>query len=133
MLAPMPMPGAAPEGPPPGMPPAPGGGTGGAMAPAAMPGMGAQGMAAVKMAVEALQKALPALPMGSPLHGAALAALTGITKHMDDDGSAQGAGDKDALLQQLVQQARQGQQGGNPAAGAMPGAPPPPPPGAGVQ
>lgn len=106
------------------------------MAPGPMPGNQAQGMAAVKLAVEALQKALPALPMGSDLHTAVLNALTGVTKHMDDNGPQPG-GDQSDMIQQLVALARQGQSGSPlgammpPGGGAPPpgAAPPPPPPG----
>lgn len=107
------------------------GGTGPAMSPAPMMGNAAQGMAAVKTAVEALTKALPSLPMGSDLHKAALSSLTTLTKHLDDGGLPQPGGDDQ--VQQLAAMARAAQQGGqSPLAGMMPGggggdgAPPPP-------
>src|SRR5882724_245192 len=89
MPLPFPMPGARPGGPPPGFPmgspPGAPGGTGGAMSPSPMGGSSAQGMTGVKTGVEALQKALPMLPMGSELHTAILKAITDISKHMDQN------------------------------------------------
>ena len=98
-----------------------------------MPGAQASAMGHVKLAVDALQKALPQLPMGSDLHAAVLNAVSGITKHMDDSGIPPAS--QDDAMQQLVALARQGQQGANPLAAMMPspqiaGAPPAPPPGA---
>jgi len=125
-----------PGAPPPGQVP---GGVGAASSPAAMAGSAQQGMTAVKLAVEALQKALPALPMGSPLHGAVVKAVADISKHMEGMGG-QGA-DQGAMIQQLMQLARSAQQqpqqnammqafppGG---AGGAGGGAPPPGPGAG--
>jgi len=125
-LPPMLSPQGGPPAPPPGIP----GGTGAATVPGAMPGAMAQGMAGVKLAVDALQKALPQLPMGSDLHNAVLHALSGITKHMDDAGMPP-TGSED-VIQQLVALARANAQGGNPLAGMMPGGAPPPPGAAGA-
>ena len=117
---PLPIPQGGPPAPPPGIP----GGTGAATVPGAMPGMMAQGMTGVKLAVEALQKALPQLPMGSDLHNAVLHAVSGITKHLDDSGIPPAGGED--VIQQLVALARQNAQGQNPLAGMMPGGAPPP-------
>jgi hypothetical protein len=128
-----------------GMPPTPGapppglsGGVGPASSPGGMAGAAQQGMTAVKLAVDALQKALPSLPMGTPLHGAVVKAVADISKHMEGQGSAP---DQNAILQQLMQMARGAQQqpqqnammqafpaGG---AGGAGGGAPPPGPGAG--
>ena len=128
----MPMPGGA-GGPPPGPPPGFPGGTGQATAPQPMAGSGAQGLTLVKLAVEALQKALPALPMGTPLHTAVLKSVADIAKHMESAGAGP---DPSAVMQQLVQMARTQQQQPQQAAMAnmFPGAggggePPPGPPG----
>ncbi len=118
-----------------GAPVAAPGGTGPAMSPAPMLGNTAQGMAGVKTAVEALQKALPSLPMGSDIQKTVLKALSSITPHLDDMGDSGIKPDHDAMVQQLAALARQQQQGGpNPMAAMMPGgagggdgaAPPPP-------
>lgn len=118
--------GMAPGGPPPMMPGAPGG-TGPAMAPGPMPGAGQQALSQVKLAVEALQKALPNIPMGSDLHTAVLNAVSGVTKHLDDSGIGQPS--HEDVVQQLAMLARQGQQGANPLAAMMPPGPGAPPPG----
>jgi len=96
-----------------GSPPGAPGGTGGAMSPSPMGGSSAQGMTGVKTGVEALQKALPMLPMGSELHTAILKAITDISKHMDQN---MGGGPQ-AVIQQLAQMARDQQQ--NPQRQAM--------------
>src|SRR5579872_3228315 len=91
--------------PPPGGPGAPppglGGGTGPAAAPSHMVGSLQQGMTAVKVGMEALQKALQQLPLGSDLHTAVLKALTDVGKHLEKGGA--GEGDPSAVLQQLVE------------------------------
>jgi hypothetical protein len=96
------------------------GGTGAAMSPSPMQGNQAQGMAALKTAVEALTKALPQLPMGSEIHATALKSLTSLSKHMDGVDPQPTHGD---MVQQLAAMARQSQQGGgqNPLAAMMPG------------
>lgn len=102
------------------MPAPQGGGTGAATAPGPMPGAHQQAETGVKMALEALQKSLPGLPMGSELHSAVLKAITDISKNM---AKGDGQGDQSAMIQQLAQMARQQQtQGANPMAGMMPGA-----------
>ena len=95
-----------------------------------MAGASAQGVTAVKLGLEALQKALPMLPMGSELHSEVLKAVSGIAKHMEQAGAG---GDQAAVIQQLVAMAREAQQ--NPQQQArmgsmMPGAGAAPPPAA---
>lgn len=119
-----------PPGGGPGAPPSPPGGAGPAAMPGAMPGMGQQGMAGVKVGLEALQKALPQLPMGSKLHQSVLKAVADIGKNMEHEGG----GDPMAMIQQLIEAARNAKQNPNPMnmAAMMPGAgaaPPGPPPG----
>lgn len=93
-----------------------------------MPGAGAQGLTSVKTGLEALQKALTGLPMGSPLHAAVLKAVSDISKHLDEAGP-QAGGNPQAVIQQLIQMARGANQ--QPQAAAMDkmgmggGAPPP--------
>jgi hypothetical protein len=104
-----------------------------------MAGAAVQGLTAVKVGLEAFQKALPSIPMGSELHGAVLKAISDIAKHME------GGGDQAAQIQQLVAMARDAHAnpaqaaqmralmpggGGAQAPPMMPGgggAPPPPP------
>src|ERR1700757_4870299 len=62
------------------------------------PGVTQQGMNAVKVGMEALQKALPQLPLGSDIHTAVLKALESIGKHLDKGGAGQG--DSSAQIQQ---------------------------------
>jgi hypothetical protein len=113
----MPVPGATPI--PPQMPP---GGTGSASAPQAMAGAGAQAISAVKAALEAMQKAIPGLPMGSDLHTAVLKAITDISKHIGETG-----GDPSGIIQQLAQLAQQQKQAPQAAAAMRPFSPVPPP------
>lgn len=95
-----------------------------------MPGHGQQAITGIKLAMEAMQKSLPGLPMGSDLHTAVLKAITEISKHLDKAGQD---GDQSAMIQQLAQMAR-GAQTQPPQAAAMAkmfpapggGAPPPP-------
>jgi hypothetical protein len=84
-----------------------------------MAGSHHQAMAGVKLGLEALQKALPALEAGSKLHAAVLKAVTDISKEM-----AEGQGDQAGMIQQLVSLARGASQ--NPGAGAMERMFPPP-------
>jgi len=129
-LPPMPMPG----GPAPGAPGLPGamppmGGAGPASMPGPMAGSGQQGMAALKVGLESLQKALPQLPMGSALHQSVLKAVADIGKHLEKEGGAQG--DQMGAIQQLMEMARAAKTQPN-MAGMMPGGPPPGGPGAGA-
>lgn len=87
-------------------------------------------MTAVMTGLETLQKALPQLPMGSPLHASVLKAISDIGKHMEHGGA--NGGDPAAKVQMLLELMRNAKM--NPAAPpAMPpggapsgGAPPPP-------
>lgn len=131
-MTPMPMPGGAPSPPPPappGVPPAPPPGAGG-MSSGPLAGSSAQGMSKVKVGLEALQAALPMIPMGSELHADVMKAVSSISKHMGEAAGAGGGGG--AQIQQLVEMIRNAKmQGQPPQAGMMPGgagAPPPPPP-----
>ena len=130
-LPPMPMPGgpAGPAGPglPGAMPPM--GGAGPATMPGPMAGSANHGMAALKVGLESLQKALPQLPMGSALHQSVLKAVADIGKHMEKEGGS-GGGDQMGAIQQLMELARAAKTQPS-MAGMMPGgagAPPPPTP-----
>lgn len=107
-----------PPPPQPGMPGAPQqpqmpqGGTGAATAPRPMMGTGQQSMTLVHTGIEALQKALVGLPMGSELHTAVLKAITDISKRMDNS-----QGDASSKMQALVAMAREAQN--NPQAAMM--------------
>ena len=80
------MPGPMPT-PAPGAPPPPGGGgTGPVTAGGPLAGSASQGMAKVKLGLEALQAALPMIPMGSELHTDLMKAVSSITKHLGDKG-----------------------------------------------
>lgn len=107
-----------------------GGGTGAAAHPGPMAGSAAQGMSAVKMGLEALQKALPMVPMGSELHSSLLKAITDISKHMAE---GQGGQDPSSVIQQLVAAQRQQQMQPPPQAQAMHNMFPPPGGGEGAQ
>lgn len=88
------------------------GGTGAATAPRPMLGSGAQSLTLVHTGLEALQKSLVGLPMGSKVHTAVLKAVTDISKSMDNEG-----GDKSSQLQALAAMSRDMQS--NPQAAAM--------------
>ena len=121
---PMPMPGAP-------SPPPQAGVAGPASAPGPMKGAVAGGAEKLKLGLKALQEALPSLPMGSSIHTAVLKALTDIGKAVEKEGGVKG--DPGAMIQQLVEMARNAKQSGAPAP-QMPGAggaPPPPGMGAG--
>ena len=95
--------------------------------PGAMPGGSQQGLASLKVGLEALQKALPQLPMGSKLHQSVLKAVADIGKNIEHEG---GGGDQAGAIQQLMEAMRSAKTNPNlaqmmPAAG---GAPPPPMP-----
>lgn len=92
-----------------------------------MPGAAHQGMAAVKTALEMLQKAVSQIPMGSPLHMKVLKFLADASKDLGEDSSV----DQDSVKQQLAQMARQGPNAE--AQGAMQRAFPPPQAGGGAQ
>jgi hypothetical protein len=99
---------------------------GSAATPQGNQGNAVQAMSLVRNGLEMFQKALPLIPMGSPLHSDLLKATANISKHMD-----QSASNKGVDLQSLLQMARQSSQqspvqalnrmhpGGAPAAPAM--------------
>lgn len=112
-------------------PPSGGGGTGAASAPGPLQGSQVAGMTSLKLGLEALQKALPQLPMGSEVHSAVLKAISDIGKHLAQGG--QGSGDQSAGIQQLVEMMRNSKQqpdmasmmpGGGPPGGDAGGMPP---------
>jgi hypothetical protein len=119
---PMPGAGAAPPGM--GGPPKQPGGTGAATVPRPQMGNAASSLTLVHTALEALQKALPGLPMGSELHTAVLRTVTDLSKRLGNE-----PGDKASQVQQLAQMGRGLQ--ANPQAAALQrlqggGAPQPP-------
>lgn len=88
-----------------------------------MAGSAASGMTSVKLGLEALQKALPTLPMGSEIHNAVLKAVGDIAKHLD----ASSGGGPQAVIQQLAQMASAAHADPQRQAtlGMLPGGPPP--------
>lgn len=98
-----------------------------AVAPHGNPGNATQGMGDIKTALDALQKALPAIPMGTELHKAVLDAVSKIGKHMTE--AANNPQMKMQNLLQMIQQAK-AQQPNAALAGLAGGggAPPPAPP-----
>lgn len=68
---------------PPGLSVAPPG-AGPAVAPHGNPGNMSGSMGKLKIAVSALQEALPGIPMGSQLHKSVMTAISGIGKHMNE-------------------------------------------------
>ena len=108
---PMPIPGQAPgqmpgqPSLPPSMSPAPSN-----MGPGTMPG-GNQGNSAlamidVKNALSMLQKSLPMIPMGSPVHSDILNAVKTLSKHVGQDGGNQGL-ELQSLMQLIKSQTQQ--------------------------
>lgn len=96
-------------------------------------GNAAQAMSLIRNALEMFQKALPMIPMGSPLHGDVLKATSSISKHMEH-----GEGNKGVDMQSLLQMARGASQQSpvqalnrmHPSPTAAPAMPAPPPAGA---
>jgi hypothetical protein len=94
---------------------------------AASPAAAQQGFAAVKAALDLLQKALPQLPMGSKLHTSVMKSISDVSKHLTEEG---GGGGKDAssIIQELMQAARSAKLSPGGGMGAPPmGGPPAPP------
>lgn len=84
----------------------PAAGTGAAMAPGAMMGTQAQSMILLKVAVHALQKALPGLQIGSSLQTKILKFVADVGKDMSESGGTDAAAQMQQILQ-LAQAARQ--------------------------
>ena len=112
----------------------PPGPVGAATVPQPMHGHAAGSMVDIRNAVQALQKALPGIPLGTELHAAVLKAVTDITKRLDPSDRETNKG---VDIQGLLQQAKQQQQGSPLASmlkaaepggggGAAPALPPPP-------
>jgi hypothetical protein len=108
-------------------------GAGPAVAPHGNPGNTTQGLGDIRVALEALQKALPSVPMGTEMHHAVLDAIKKIGTHMTE--MQESPQMKMQAMLQLMQRAKQAQPnqalaglappGGPPGAGgAPPGGPP---------
>lgn len=82
-------------------------GAGPAVAPHGNPGNTSQGLSDVRLALEALQKALPSVPMGTELHKAVLDAIKKIGTHMTEMQDSPQM--KMQNLMQMMQRARQAQ------------------------
>lgn len=103
-------PGGAPAGPPgaPGAPPPPPGmaparpNAGPATSPQPNAGNEAAAMNDLQNALKMIEKALPALPMGSPMHGEVLKIASQLSKHLQA-----GEGSHGLQMQSLLQMARQ--------------------------
>lgn len=127
----MPIPGA--PTPPPQVAPGPA-----KVGPAAVP-QGNQGntqaaLTKIKTAVEMLQQALPAIPMGTPMHADILDVTKKLAKHLGDDKGGGESNQIQALLAAIKQAQQQAPQNAMAkmmppqGAPAMPGAGAPPPP-----
>lgn len=89
---------------PPSLAPAPAN-TGPVSVPQGSQGNTAQALSLVRNGLEMFQKALPMIPMGSPLHTDILKATSSVSKHME-----QSAMNKGVDVQSLLQMARQSSQ-----------------------
>lgn len=89
-----------------------------ATAPQPNAGNQAAAMNDLRNALSMMEKALPAIPLGSPLHSEILSLTSKLAKHL-----APGDGNQGLELQSLLQMARQASQGGPMAALAKMGAP----------
>lgn len=96
----MPEPGQPPIPPQLAGPPGP---TGGVTTPQPMMGQAAGAMSDIRNAVMALQKSLPGIPMGSPLHAAVTKSIESISKHLDPTDKI---ANKGTDIQALIQQAK---------------------------
>lgn len=132
-----PLPGQTPQLPP-GLAPQPAN-LGGLSAPQGNAGNAASGMLKVRQAIKMLEDALPAIPMGSPLHDKMLSAVKGLLDAMPDEDPSMAGPQQTNLLellkatQQNAPMAMLARLGGGgppgapagmapPAAGAMPAA-----------
>lgn len=115
-----------PGQPPPTMAPPPAN-----VGPGTAPGANPGNMAAAKLDIgnglKMLQRALPNVPMGSPLHTDILQAVGKISKHMAEEGQQDGGLHANSMMQMIRQQQQQAPQlaamrsmGGGPSAPAMP-------------
>jgi hypothetical protein len=64
-----------------------------------------QALGKVKIAIQALQDALPSIPMGSALHTEVLSSAKNLAKHLDTE--EQNSGPSVQSLMQMMQQAKQ--------------------------
>jgi hypothetical protein len=101
--------------------------------PGANPGNQAAATMDIQNGLKLLQRALPNVPMGTPLHTDILTAVGKIAKHMGEAGPEQGGLNAGSMMQAVRQQAQQAPQiaamramGGGPSAPASPPAMPPP-------
>lgn len=116
---------------PPSLTPAPPN-AGPAVAPHGNPGQTTQGLGDIRVALEALQKALPSVPMGTELHNAVIDAVKKIGAHMTEMQDSPQM--KMQNLMQMIQRAKAagpnqalaGLAGGGAPGGAASGGPPPP-------
>ena len=99
-----------------------------AVAPHGNPGNATQGMGDIKTALDALQKALPSIPMGTELHKTVLDAVAKIGKHMSE--AQNNPQMKLQNLMQMIAQLKAQQPNAALAglAGGAPGGQPPAPP-----
>ena len=126
----MPMPGAPV---PPQVAPGPAK-AGPAAVPQGNPGNTQAALTKIKTAVEMLQQALPAIPMGTPMHADILDVTKKLAKHLGDDKGGNESNQMQALLSALKQTQQQApqnamarmfpQQGAPAMAGAPPGTAP---------
>ena len=91
-----PGPGGMPQ--PPQAPPA---GIGGATMPQPNPGNQSAALSKVKVAVQALQEALPSIPLGTPVHEDVMNSIKSLAKHFEKDAESPALS-----MQALVQMAR---------------------------
>lgn len=75
---------------------------GGPTAPQGNAGNAMAGLGKIKVALQALQDALPSIPMGSPLHTDVLSVAKTLSKHVDQEGQ-QGGPPVQSLLQMMQQ------------------------------
>lgn len=80
---------------------------GGATAPQANQGNAMAALGKIKVAIQAMQDALPSIPMGSPLHTDVLKCAQSLSKHMDQQQQQEGVPVQ--ALAQMAQQAKQAQ------------------------
>ncbi len=99
--------------------------------PSGNPGEAANSTAMVQEAVDMLEKALPGLPAGHPIHKAVVSAISALSKHAPPQAASPGVG-LQGLKQMLMEKMKASPMaammgGGAGGAGAPGGAPPMPP------